>query len=183
MGGTDKALLPFCGKPLLAQIISRIDPQVESLALSANGDPARFARYGLPVLPDAIALGPLSGLLAGMVWAADKGATAVLSVPVDGPFLPQDLCPRLCLAAETSTSGLAIAQSGGRAHPTFGLWPVNLAAPLAKFLASGAKPKLMDFAGNHDAALAEFADDGSFMNLNTPEDLTHATALLADRGP
>lgn len=182
-GGTDKALLPFAGAPLLAQVIARFEPQVERLALSANGDAARFAAFGLPVLPDALepdqmAAGPLEGLLAALRWAAPLGASAVLSAPVDGPFLPGDLCPHLCLAAETAPSGLAIAQAGGRAHPTYGLWPVALAQPLADFLASGAKPRVMDFAQAHGAALAEFDDPTAFMNLNTPEDLQAAAALM-----
>lgn len=178
MGAVDKALLPFAGAPLLSQVIARLEPQVEAVALSANGDAGRFAGFGLPVLADGVAMGPLSGVLAGLRWAEARGATAVLTVPVDGPFLPGDLCPRLCLAAETSPSGLAIARSGGRVHPTYGLWPVGLAGALATFLASGVKPKLMDFAGQHAAAVADFADEAAFMNLNTPDDLSRAKAML-----
>lgn len=178
MGAVDKALLPFAGAPLLAQVIARLEPQVEALALSANGDAGRFAGFGLPVLADGVAMGPLSGVLAGLRWAAAQGATAVLTVPVDGPFLPGDLCPRLCLAAEGSFKGLAIARAGGRLHPTYGLWPVGLAGDLAAFLASGVKPKLMDFAGQHGAAVADFADEAGFMNLNTPDDLAQAVAML-----
>ncbi len=182
-GGADKALLPVAGVPLLARVIARIEPQVEALALSANGDAGRFAGYGLPVLPDEGAAdrgaaGPLAGLLAALRWAAPLGASAVLSAPVDGPFLPGDLCPHLCLAAETTASGLAIAQAGGRVHPTYGLWPVALAQPLADFLASDAKPKVMDFASAQGAALAAFADEVAFMNLNTPADLAAAEALI-----
>lgn len=183
MGGVDKALLPLAGRPLLAHVIARLEPQVERLAISANGDAARFGA-GVPVLADGPdGAGPLAGLLAALRWAAPLGATAVLSVPVDGPFLPGDLCPRLCLAAETAPEGVAFASAGGRAHPTFGLWPVDLAAPLADFLASGAKPKVMDFAQSHRAAEAVFADDGSFDNLNRPEDLARAEAALQAKRP
>lgn len=182
MGGADKAFLPLAGRPLVAHAIARLEPQVERLAISANGNAARFG-FGLPVLADpAGAMGPLAGILAALNWAAPLGATAVLSAPVDGPFLPGDLCPRLCLAGENAPFGLAIARAGGRLHPTFGLWPVQLAGPLAQFLASGAKPKVMDFARAHAAAAADFADDGSFDNLNTPEDLARAEALLARPG-
>lgn len=181
MGGVDKALMPFAGAPLVAEVVARLEPQVERLAISANGDPARFHSLGLTVLPDDAPLGPLAGILAALHWAAPQGATAVLSAPVDGPFLPGDLAPRLCLAAEGSAAGLALAQSGGRMHPTYGLWPVALRAPLAAFLASGAKPKVMDFAMAHGAAMAEFADDRAFTNLNTPEDVLRAEALM--KGP
>ena len=99
MGGADKAMALLAGQPLLAHVQARFAPQVEQLALSANGDPARFAAFGLPVLPDAASKGPLSGILQALHWAAPLGATAVVSVPGDGPFLPPDLVPRLCLAA------------------------------------------------------------------------------------
>lgn len=181
MGGQDKALLPLAGAPLLAHVIARLGPQVERLALSANGDAARFDRFGLPVLPDSLGAGPLAGVLAALHWAAPLGATAVLSAPVDGPFLPGDLCPRLCLAAESTPTGLAVAQAGGRLHPTYALWPVALVVPLAEFLASGAKPKVMDFTAAQGAANAIFPDTAAFDNLNTPEDLARAEALL--QGP
>jgi molybdopterin-guanine dinucleotide biosynthesis protein A len=181
MGGVDKAMVPLAGAPLLAHVIARLEPQVERLALSANGDASRFARFGLPVLPDGQGAGPLAGLLAALRWAAPLGATAVVSAPVDGPFLPGDLCPRLCLAAESAPEGLAVAQAGGRLHPTYGLWPVGLAGPLAAFLDSGAKPKVMDFVDAHGATEAHFADGSGFDNLNTPEDLARAEAVL--RGP
>jgi molybdenum cofactor guanylyltransferase len=176
--GRDKALLPLAGAPLLAHVIARLEPQVERLALSANGDAARFHRFGLPVLPDHLGAGPLAGVLAALRWAAPLGATAVLSAPVDGPFLPGDLCPRLCLAAEGAPKGLAVAQAGGRLHPTYALWPVALAEPLAAFLASGVKPKVMAFTTAQGAAEAHFPEPTAFDNLNTPEDLARAEALL-----
>lgn len=182
MGGVDKALLPLADAPLLAHVIGRLEPQVEQLALSANGDAARFARFRLPVLPDEAAAGPLAGLLAALRWAEPLEATAVLSAPVDGPFLPGDLCPRLCLAAESSAEGLALAAAGGRVHPTYGLWPVALAASLAAFLASGVKPKVMDFARAHGAVEAGFPDALAFENLNSPDDLARAEVLMRGGG-
>jgi len=174
--GADKALLPLAGRPLLAHVRDRLGPQVESLAISANGDPARLSGFGLPVLADDQPLGPLSGILSGLRWAAGQGADALVSAPVDAPFLPGDLTPRLILAADGP--GLAIASAGGRLHPTFGLWPVALIPALDDFLASGAKPKVMDFTAAHHAAIADFPDDGAFANLNTPRDLAAAEALL-----
>lgn len=178
MGGADKALLSLGGRPLLAHVIDRFAPQVDSLALSANGDPARFSAFGLPVLPDDSSLGPLSGVLAGLRHAQRRGATALVSVSCDSPFLPGDLVPQLCLAAETAASGLALVQAGGRDQGVFGLWPVGIVGALADFLASGAKPKITDFAALNGAARAVYADDAAFRNLNTPEDLAAAQALM-----
>jgi molybdopterin-guanine dinucleotide biosynthesis protein A len=188
MGGADKALVGFDGGTLLSNAIARFAPQVEDLALSANGDPARFAAFGLPVLADAApSRGPLSGLLAGLTWAAELGASALVSVPVDGPFLPPDLVPRLCLAAAATQGGggawvgPALAASPSGLHPTFGLWPTALAPALAAFLASGAKPRLRDFAQSHGLRQAWFDQDLAFANANTPEDLARLQAL-AHRG-
>jgi len=178
MGGADKAALLLGAQPLLARVIERIGPQVDRLAVSANGDPARLAPYRLPVLSDALPQGPLSGVLAALDWAAPQGATAVVSVAVDTPFFPGDLVAQLLLAAEGSPSGAAVADSGGRAHPTFALWPVALRHDMRGALARG-EAKVMAFAQRHQAALARFSDDRAFVNINTPDDLAAAEALLA----
>ena len=176
MGGADKALLCLAGQSLIARVVERLEPQVEALAISANGAPERFASLGLPVLPDLGSHGPLSGILAALNWAAPRGATAVVSAPVDCPFLPQDLVP--CLRRAAGSTGLALAASGGNLHPACGLWPVTLAPALTAFLASGAKARVRDFALAQGAATATFPDDGGFANLNTPGDLTRLEALI-----
>lgn len=179
MGGADKAMLRLGARSLAARALDRLEPQVERVAISANGDPARLSALGLPVLPDASRLGPLSGVLAGLDWAAPLGATALVTVAVDTPFFPGDLAPRLALAAEGATGGIALARSGGNDHPTFALWPVGLRGALRDFLASGAKASIRAFADAHGAARADFPDDGAFANLNTPDDLARAEALLS----
>lgn len=176
MAGRDKAMLILGGQSLLVRAVSRLEPQVERIALSANGDAARFGA-GFTVLTDETSQGPLSGILAALDWAAVCGATAVASVAVDTPFFPCDLVPKLCLAAEGASGGVAIAASAGRDHPTFGLWPVELRHDLRGFLTSGVKTRVMDFARCHGAVRAEFGDDGAFVNLNTPEDLSAAEAM------
>jgi molybdenum cofactor guanylyltransferase len=176
MGGADKALLSLAGQTLLSHVVNRLEPQVERLAISANGDPARFG-LGLPVLADAQVLGPLAGVLAALRWARPLGATAVVTAAVDSPFLPPDLVPRLCMAAETAPEGLALAHSA-KDHPTFALWPVSIEPALAAFLESGQNPRVLAFAHAHHAARAPFPDEAAFQNLNTPEDLARAETLL-----
>lgn len=175
MGGVDKALMQFAGRPLLAHVLDRLAPQVAQVAISAQGDPARFANFGGAVLADPPpgGQGPLSGVLAGMVWAAAQGARHLAVVPVDGPFLPPDLVARLGTA---DVPRLVLA--GGRQHPTFGLWPVDLATFLATFLASGAPPRMRDFAQIAEAEWVEFPKAGAFDNLNTLQDLARATGRL-----
>lgn len=178
MGGGDKGLAALRGRPLLAHVIDRVAPQVPALALNANGDPARFARFDLEVVPDPLPdhPGPLAGVLAAMRWAASRGAPWVLSVPGDTPWLPGDLVPRLIMAAEEA-QGLALAECGGVLHPVCGLWPVRLEARLAADIAGGAR-RIGDWALAQGAARARFPDGrpDPFANLNTPGDFARAEA-------
>lgn len=177
MGGADKAFVPLAGRALVAHVLDRLEPQVERVLISANGDPGRFADLSCPVVPDAAPQGPLSGVLAALTAAAAMGATHVVSTPVDTPFLPGDLVPQLLLAAEGSPGGLALAATTDGDHPATAIWPVGLVPELAAFLASG-EAKVTRFTDAHHAARAHFPDARAFLNLNTPEDLAAAEALL-----
>ncbi len=120
MGGGDKCLRPLAGKPILAYVIDRVRPQVGPLVLNANGDPARFAAFGLPVVADVVGdfAGPLAGVLTGLEWAAEQapaqgpGCAWLASFATDAPFLPQDLVARLLAAVETEGAEMACAASG-----------------------------------------------------------------------
>jgi molybdenum cofactor guanylyltransferase len=180
MGGGDKPLLPLGGRPVLAHVIERVSPPV---AIGANGDPARFVPFGLPVLPDPPAFarrGPLAGLAAGLAWAGGMGAEALLLVPGDAPFLPRDLARRLA-------PGPALAARGGRRHPTCSLWPASLGEALARHLAGldAADRRawsMLGFAGAVGARVVEFADDGCdpFADIDTPDDLLRARRVVAE---
>lgn len=176
MGGGDKGRLALGKSTILGHVIERLEPQVAGLALNANGDPTRFADVGLPVVADSIDgfAGPLSGVLAGMDWAATKGATHVVSAAADTPFLPCDLVPRLQLAG--GDIGLALAASPSGRQPTFGLWPVALRDDLRVALQDGLR-KVVIWTQKHSAGTAEFPDDAAFFNVNTPDDLVTAQAM------
>ncbi|HEX4262469.1 MAG TPA: molybdenum cofactor guanylyltransferase MobA [Acetobacteraceae bacterium] len=188
LGGGDKPLRRLGDRPILAHVVARIAPQVDRLALNANGDPARFAAWPLPVLPDtppegsgSLAgplAGPLAGLLAGMRWAASFGCETVVSVPGDTPFLPHDLVARLLAACGSARA--AVAGSGDRLHPVIGCWSVGLAEDLQSQLALG-RSRATDWAARTGAAVAAFAATprDPFFNINSPEDLAAAEALLA----
>lgn len=190
MGGADKPLLDLAGRPLLAHVVDRLEPQVAALALNANGDPARFAGYHLPVLADSVAghPGPLAGVLAGLDWAAGQGAQSIVSAAADTPFLPCDLVPRLLLAGEGMADPLVLAATrrddgGTDLHPTFGLWPVALREELRAALARGVR-KVRAWADQQGARQAVFGTVGGdpFFNVNTPGDLTRAQAILDSAG-
>ena len=179
MGGGDKGRLMLAGRPLIARVIDALGPQVDRLALNANGPAARWDDLGLPVLPDPVAdrPGPLAGVLAGLDWAAGLGCPHIVTAAADTPFLPPDLVPRLLLAAGPSGLALAATREGDRAwpQPTFGLWPVALREDLRAALDGGIR-KIVAWTERHDAGLAVFDTEpwDPFFNVNTPEDLARA---------
>ncbi len=184
MGGGDKALLALDGRPLLAHVLARLAPQAAPLVINANGDPQRFAAFGLTVIADTVAdhPGPLAGVLAGLEWAARAGHEAIATAAADTPFVPADLVERLKAAAVAAGTDLAIAatrEDGAlRPHPTFGLWPVARRDALAEALAQGVR-KVRAFCGAQGAATAVFPDASAFFNVNTPAEWEAAQRLRA----
>jgi molybdenum cofactor guanylyltransferase len=187
MGGGDKCLRLLAGRPILAHVIERAQPQVASLVLNANGDPKRFAAFHLAVVADDISgfAGPLAGVLAGLDWAAASvpGTTHVASFATDAPFLPRDLVAALHDGLRLGHYDLACAASEGRAHPVFGLWPLALREDLRQALDSGIR-KVDQWTARHRLIEVEFpaAPVDPFFNANRPEDLEAAERLAARAG-
>lgn len=185
MGGGDKCLRLLAGKPILAHAIERAKPQVDALVLNANGDPARFAAFGLPVIADDITgfVGPLAGVLAGLDWAAKHlpEAELVASFATDAPFLPRDLVRRLAVALEEGGFDLACAQSNGQTHPVFGLWQVSLRDDLRAALEGGLR-KVDLWTRRFKLVEVEFLAEpiDPFFNANRPDDLAEAEQLVAE---
>jgi molybdopterin-guanine dinucleotide biosynthesis protein A len=183
MGGGDKCLRLVAGRPILAHIVERARPQVAALALNANGDPTRFAAFGLPVVADSIAdfAGPLAGVLAGLDWAAASmpSTTHVASFAGDAPFLPRDLVARLAAAVEAGHD-LAAAASAGRAHPVFGLWPLARRDDLRRAMTEEGIRKVDQWTARYRLALVDFPATpiDPFFNANAPEDLAEAERLV-----
>lgn len=190
MGGGDKGLLTLAGKPMLERVIDRIAPQVATIAINANGDPARFEGYGLDVFPDTVPgfVGPLAGVLAGMRWAVAQTPAAkwILTVSTDAPFLPADLAVRLHEAAAERPGAIAIASSSGNLHPVIGLWPVMLADDLEDAVKDGVR-KVLRWTDRHGTIGVDFPiatvrgkQIDPFFNANTPEELEEAETLLGN---
>ena len=188
MGGGDKTLGLLGGRSILSRAVDRLGPQVAALVINANGDPARFAAFGLPVAADVVDgyAGPLAGVLTGMEWARAHapGCAWIVTAATDAPFLPRDLVPRLAAALRAAEADLACATSGGRDHPVFGLWPVALAADLRRAVAEEGMRKVDRWTGRYRLARAEFATAAvdPFFNVNGPADMAAAAALLARVG-
>jgi molybdopterin-guanine dinucleotide biosynthesis protein A len=170
IGGADKALISLNGQPFIAHLLARLRAQTAELAISANGDAARFDAYDLPVLPDGplAGFGPLAGLAAGLQWAAQLGAASLVTVPVDTPFIPLDLIARL-------TPAPAVAVFEGRQHHLVAHWRVADRPDLVRFLQTSPPYKVRDFLNLCTARQVNFAAAADpFLNVNTPEDLAIA---------
>ncbi len=184
MGGGDKCLRRLGPETLLARVVARVRGQVGPLILNAGGDPARFAAHGLPVVEDVIAgfAGPLAGVLTGLEWAAANAPHCpwVASFPTDAPFLPEDLVARLLAAVADEGAELACAASGGRDHPVVGLWPVRLAPDLRRAMEVEDMRKIDLWTARFRLARAPYDADpvDPFFNVNSPEDLARAEALV-----
>lgn len=183
MGGGDKCLLPFHGRPLLASIVERVAPQVSQLIVNANGIPERFAAFGLPVVADTVPghAGPLAGVLTGMEWVAEhvSGCAWIATFACDAPFQPRDLVTRLDTARRDAGADMACAVSGGRDHPVFGLWPLALRGALRSALTDSEIRKVDTWTAHYRMAKAVYQSDSvdPFYNINTPEDLEQAEKI------
>jgi len=188
MGGGDKALLRIGTATILARVLERLGPQCGRMIINANGDPARFAVTGLPVIADDVPnfAGPLAGVLAGLDWAAAHapGIDYVTSVPGDCPFLPRDLVGRLHAARADGGKPLACARSGEWRHPVVALWAVALRDDLRRALTQEGLHKIEVWTARHGVAIADWPTTpvDPFFNVNTPDDAAEA-GRIAEKFP
>ena len=185
MGGGDKPMRTIAGRTILERVIARLSPQCDGLVLNANGDLARFAPFGLPVIADSITdfPGPLAGILAGLDWAAAHRPEIawVLSAAADCPFLPRDLVIRLHQARMEQNAPIAIAASGGQSHHVTGLWSVALREELRHALVTEDIRKVERWTARYPLATVTWPIEplDPFFNANTAEDLAQAERLTA----
>ncbi|MGY4314226.1 molybdenum cofactor guanylyltransferase MobA [Bradyrhizobium sp. JR3.5] len=185
MGGGDKPMRKIAGRTILQRVIDRLAPQCSGLIVNANGDPARFAAFGLPIVADDVAdyPGPLAGILAALDWTAANRPDAkwVLSAAGDCPFLPRDLVARLEQARAAENAELAVASSGGQTHPVIGLWSVRLRNELRHALVEEDVRKIDRWTARYPLATVEWPTGplDPFFNANTVEDIMEADRLAA----
>jgi molybdopterin-guanine dinucleotide biosynthesis protein A len=185
MGGGDKPMRQIAGRTILERVIARLKPQCDGLILNANGDPARFAAFGLPVIADTVAdfPGPLAGILAALDWVAtDRPEISwVLSAAADCPFLPRDLLARLHRARAEQNAQLAVAASGGQSHPVIGLWSVALREELRHALVVEDVRKIDRWTARYRLATVTWPTTplDPFFNANTVDDIAEAETLAA----
>ena len=176
MGGRDKAAQMLAGRPLIAHVRDRLAPQVDALAISGQ----RAYGMDLPVIEDLCSgvQGPAAGITAAMAWCVEAGRSfdAIVTAPVDGPFLPLDLTARLA-----GGQGAAIATADGQQHPTYGYWPLAVLDSCSTLLDSNGGLPLMALADAAAARRVDFPEPSAFFNINSPDDLANAADLLKAR--
>ena len=183
MGGGDKPMRTIGGRTILDRVIARLAPQCDGLILNANGDPARFAAFGLPVIADTVKdfPGPLAGILAALDWTAANRPDAawVLSAAADCPFLPRDLAARLQQARIAEGAQLAVAASDGQSHPVIGLWSVSLREELRHALVVEDIRKIDRWTARYKLATVTWPATplDPFFNANTMDDIAEAERL------
>ncbi len=183
MGGGDKPMRAIAGRTILARVIDRLAPQCDGLILNANGDPARFSAFNLPVVADDVPdfAGPLAGILAALDWTASHRPQVewVLSAAADCPFLPRDLVARFHAARRHEQAQLCVARSDGQTHPVIGLWSVALRHDLRHALVVEDCRKIDRWTARYRLATVDWetAPLDPFFNANTPDDLTLAETL------
>ena len=184
-GGGKKPMKTIGGRTILERVITRLAPQCDGLILNANGDPARFAAFGLPVVADTVEgfAGPLAGVLTALDWAAEHRPDVewVLSAATDCPFLPRDLVARLQRARIAEDAQLAVAASGDQTHPVIGLWNVALRGDLRHALVVEDMRKIDRWTARYKLATVTWPDKpiDPFFNANTVEDVAEAEQLAA----
>ncbi len=185
MGGGDKPMRQIGGRTILARVIARLAPQCDGLILNANGDPARFASFGLPVVADGVEdfPGPLAGILAALDWAAANRPEIafVVSAAGDCPFLPRDLVARLDRARAETDAELAVAASDNQSHPVIGLWKVALREQLRHALVVEDVRKIDRWTARYPLATVTWPATplDPFFNANTMDDLAEAERLAS----
>src|SRR5205085_278080 len=133
MGGVDKGLQEFRGKPMAAHALERLAPQVDEILINANRNAQAYERFGYRVIADEIEgfAGPLAGFERGLAHATGE---LVVTVPCDSPFLPRDLVARLRESLERENAEIAVAKTGEQAHPVFCLMRRGVHESLRAFL-------------------------------------------------
>ncbi len=181
MAGNNKALQKLAGRPLLKHVIERLRPQCSQLVLSVEQVSDEWNEFGLKQVADieSGSNGPLGGLLAVLEYISKKSELLLL-VPCDAPFLPPDLAAQLTRAAATECATTALVSWQGEWQPTFSLWHTDVLPELREAVLHQGQKGLKEFLRTQSPSIVAWREQqpSPFFNINHPEDLAAAAALL-----
>lgn len=176
--GGAKPLIRLGGRTLIERAYDRARSWSAATVIAIRS-PDQLGPCRLPWIADAAGIeGPLAGLAAALEWSCRQGAEALLTIPCDMPFLPEDLARRLL--GEVGNLGAALAASGRELHPVCSLWRNAAIYEFPRYCASGRR-SLRGFAEHLGYAEVEWpaVPRDPFFNINSPADLAAAEAMLS----
>ncbi|MGH8215787.1 MAG: molybdenum cofactor guanylyltransferase MobA [Rhodanobacteraceae bacterium] len=181
VGGADKGLLTVHGVPVVEQVAAALRPQCDDILIVANRHKPNYARVAR-VIGDEMPghAGPLAGIAAALALVVVSEEVAfgdchwLLTVPVDCPDFPGDLCQRLREALDADPrSACAYARDERKVQPLFALYSLaNGSALLESARAAAAlHGSVLRWHMELEAQAVDFRDQtAAFHNLNAPED-------------
>ncbi|KJK00307.1 molybdopterin-guanine dinucleotide biosynthesis protein A [Pseudomonas sp. 21] len=173
MGGQDKGLLEWQGRPLVSYAAALARPFSDDLIISCNRNADIYAGFADRLVQDDSAdfPGPLAGIRAGLACARH---THLLVLPCDAPRLDADLLERLLRASAAAPDIVHMLRCGTQWEPLFSIIPVALRAQIEEAWNQGDRSPRHVFSNLGLQAVDCPAEDPRLANLNTPELLYHA---------
>ncbi len=174
MGGRDKGLVEYQGRPLVQHVLDSISRQATHIVINANRNRAAYRQLGYPVVADTMAdfQGPLAGILAVMpILETDY----ILTLPCDGPYVAEDYLQRMIDGCNAELDrghpcSIVLASDGIHQQPVYALIAASLQQSLVRFLQSDER-KIVRWFQQHPHIVVEFSEDKMFTNINTREEL------------
>ena len=168
MGGRDKGLIEWNGRPLIAHLHEVVRPLSDDLIISCNRNAERYATFADRLVhdPDSDFPGPLAGILAGLAVARHDW---LLVLPCDAPLIDAELLQTLRQSASAHPGKPVLIREGEQWQPLFCMIPRALLAALQQLWQTGERSPLRALLQLGGQPCPCAPGDRRLANLNTPE--------------
>ena len=181
MGGTPKALVELGGRRLIERVVGVVREVVDDVLIVTN-TPDLYRFLGLPMVADVfVDHGSLGGIYSGLAAASGDAA---FTVACDMPFLSSAVA-RL-VVERAGEADVVVPRAGDQLQTLHAVYGKRCLPAMEARLRAG-RFKIVGFFDEvrvlevPEAEVARHADPALvFMNVNTPEELARARALIAD---
>jgi len=181
MGGEPKALMRLGGRRIIERVLGAIEGVVDEVLVVTN-TPELYAFLRLPMVPDAYADGgSLGGIFTGLKAAPGDAA---FTVACDMPFVHPDVVR--FVVSRAAEGDVVIPRVGDQLETMHAVYGKACLAPMEERLRAG-HLKIVGFFDSVrvvEIPAGEIAAHGDpavlFMNVNTPEELARARALVGE---